>query len=285
MRIGAALLAILGLMGTAMADEPHYRPAVGTIATFRTLYTIHIGGKETVFGYIHRLTTTASSDTGFEATLTPLALLYRCPEDETENNCKQARNYPDITHDGDLIIVPIPPEISANLAKIGKVTGCDFIRVSQAFPIPGPEDAGETDKPRIGATPVFVQTNTIDCDDAAIKAFFPLGATATLSVPCKVTSERSQSRWDLIKDMSSTENATYDLTFAGRDHIAVPAGDFDVASVKYKVTPAGPNSPTIEGDWEVLESSGVVARGAVLVHLPNSTNTTHILRELIKLGS
>ena len=58
-----------------------------------------------------------------------------------------------------------------------------------------------------------------------------------------------------------------------------------VASVKYKGTPAGQASPTIEGDWEVLENIGFTARTAVLVHFPNSSNTTHLLRELIKLGS
>jgi len=276
---------MLWLTGAAMADEPRYRPAVGTSATFRTLYTTRIGGKETVFGYVYRLTTTASSDTVFEATLTPLALLYRCPEGETANNCEQARNYPDVTRDGDLISVPIPPEISASLGKVGKFTGRDFIRASQIFPIPGAEDLRETAKPRISATPVFIQTNAIDCDDAAIKPFFPLGATATLSVPCKVTSERSQSRWDLIKDMSSTENITYDLSFAGRDHIAVPAGDFAVASVNYKATLAGQTGATVEGEWAVLEDIGLIARTAVLVHFPNSSNTTHLLRELIKLGS
>jgi len=285
MRVGAALFAMLWLTATAMADEPRYRPAVGTIATFRTLYTVRIGGNETVFGQLYRLTTTASSDTTFEATLTPLALLFRCPAGETQKNCQQAPNYPDITRDGDMITVPIPPGISANLAKIGKVTGRDFIRTSQVFPIPGAENIEETAKPRIGATALFVQTNALDCADAAIKAFFPLGAMATLSVPCKVTSERSQSRWDLLKDMSSSEDATYDLSFAGRDHIAVPAGDFDVALVKYKVTPQGQAGPTIEGDWEVLENIGLTARTAVLVHLPNSTNTSHVLRELIKLGS
>jgi hypothetical protein len=285
MRLGSTLLAMIGLMGTATADEPRYHPAVGTVATFRTLYTNLIGDKERTLGYVYRLTTIASNDTVSEATLTPLALIYRCNEGQMLSTCQQAPNYPDITRDGDLIIVPIPPEISASLAKSSKDTGRDFLRGSQVFPIPGAEDIGETAKPRIGATPVFIQTSALDCDDAAIKPFFPLGATATLSVPCKVTSERSQSRWDLIKDMSSTEDVTFDLSFAGRDHIAVPAGDFAVASVKYKSTHAGQTGPTAEGDWEVLENIGLTARSSALVHWPNTSNTTHILRELIKLGS
>ena len=281
MRISAALLVMVGLMSTAMADEPRYRPAVGTIATFRTLFATRVGGKEMVSGYVYRLTTIASNDTVSEATLTPLALLYRCAEGETANNCLQVQNYPNIMRDRDLVTVPIPPEISAGFTKIGKVTMHDFLRTSQVFPVPGPEDIHKTAKPQIGATPLFIETGVLDCDEAAIKPFFPLGATVTLSVPCKYTLERSQSRSDFIRDMRLTEDVTYDLSFAGRNQIAVPAGDLAVTSIKYKDAPAG----QIKGEWALLENIGLSARSSGIVHYSNSANPTLILRELIKLGS
>jgi len=282
--MGAALLPILGLIGTAMAEEPRYHPPVGWIATYRFLSTAHIGAKETTLGHVYRLTTTQSSDTGSEATVTILAMLFGCPERETGRLCSQARDFPGATRDGDIITVPVPPEIAADLAKIGKVSGRDFVRVTQEFPILGAENMDEIAKPKIGAAPLYIQTTKIACDDAAIKPFFPLGAAATLSVPCKMTNARSQSRWAPVTNTSTTDDVTIDLSFAGRDRIRVAAGDFDVASVKYKITPAAPTGSSYEGDWQVIETTGSTARATSLVHFPDS-DTTRAIREMIKSGS
>jgi hypothetical protein len=150
--------------------------------------------------------------------------------------------------------------------------------------MPGPEDIEETDKPKIADAPLYLLGSSVECDDALTKGFFPLGVAAQFTASCKITSERSQSRVPVIKDGKSSEDITTVLSFAGRDRIAVPAGDFAVAEVRYKSTPASGNGATIEGEWAVAENLGISVRNSALVHLPNSQNTSHLTRELLKLG-
>jgi hypothetical protein len=284
MRIGAWLIAMLGFAGSAAADAPRYAPAVGTTVTFRIMFTTNFSDRQLTFGHIYKVTTTASDGVTAENSMTPLALIRHCPDSDTSTNCRQARNFPNITREGDLITIPIPPEIATGLTKIGKLTARDFVRYAQVFPFPGAQDPEETAKPQIGATPLWVQGNAVACDDAVLDTFFPLGKKATLTVSCTNTTERSQSRLSTAKDTKATEDVTMDLAFVGHDHIAVPAGDFEVASGTVKTTPKSGNGPTVEGDWAFVETLGFSARSTLLTRFPNSPNTVHVMRELIKVG-
>jgi hypothetical protein len=271
-------------LAPAAAEEPRYVPAAQTVATYRLTTVSTINGREITAAQIYRVTVTASDGSTAEATITPLALVYRCPADETSKDCRAAPHFPGASRDGDMVTIPVPQEVGANLAKLSKLTARDFLRVTQVFPMPGPEDIEEVDKPKIGDAPLYLLGSAIECDDALTKGFFPLGVAAQFSVSCKTTSERAQSRVPAIKDGKSSEDFTMALTFSGRDHIAVPAGDFAVAEVKYKSTPASGHGVFVEGEWAVAENLGISVRNSALVHLPNSQNTSHLTRELIKLG-
>lgn len=277
-------LALLALLSPAEADEPRYVPAAQTEATYRLLFTISFGGHETTLGQIYRMTVTASDGKTAEGTITPLALIYRCPGEETSKDCQQARNFPGMTRDGDMITMPVPPEIAANLGKLGKITAHDFLQATQVFPMPGPADTENVDKPSMGEKPLFLQTTSVECDESLTKGFFPLGVAAQFTVPCKTTLERSESRLPAAKDGKFSEEMKMALSFAGREHIAVPAGDFAVAEVKYKSAPVSGNATSAEGEWAIAENLGISVRNSVLVHFPNSQNTTHLTRELLKLG-
>ena len=282
MIVGA--LALSAGLSPAAAEDPRYVPAAQTEATYRLTTVITIDGRETTAAQIYRVTVTASDGITAEGTITPLALVYRCPADETSKDCRAAPHFPGASRDGDMITIPVPPEIGANLAKLSKITAHDFIRYAQVFPMPGPEDLDEVDKPKISDTPLYLLGSAVECDDALTKGFFPLGVAAEFSVLCKTTSERAQSRVPAIKDGKSSGDLTMALSFAGRDHIAVPAGDFAVAEVKYQSTPASGHGAFVEGEWAVAENLGISVRNSALVHLPNSQNTSHLTRELLKLG-
>lgn len=279
-----ALALSAGLMPAA-AEEPRYVPAAGTAATYRLTTVMTVNGREMTAAQIYRVTITASDGVTAEGTITPLALVYRCPADETSKDCRAAPHFPGATRDGDVVTIPVPAEIGAKLAKLSKFTAHDFLRVTQAFPMPGPEDIEEIDKPKIADAPLYILGSAVECDDALTKGFFPLGVAAQFSVSCKTTSERAQSRVPAIKDGKSSEDFTMALSFAGHDRIAVPAGDFAVAEVKYKSTSApGGHGVFVEGEWAVAENLGISVRNSALVHLPNSQNTSHLTRELIKLA-
>src|SRR5690242_19224664 len=98
MRLEALLAAMVGAMvvvGSAAAEQPRYLPAVGTTVTYRLMVTLNLGDREAVVGQVYRLTTTASDGTTAQSTLTPLALIWRCPDTDTSKDCQQARNFPD----------------------------------------------------------------------------------------------------------------------------------------------------------------------------------------------
>jgi hypothetical protein len=278
-----ALAALVGLGSPAAADNLHYLPAAGTSVTFRLLITVGSGSSERTAGNIYRVTTTASDGTVAENTLTPLALVWRCPDGDASIGCDQARKLPNPSREGDLITVQLPAEVSSALGKIGKLTVRDVFRFSQVFPIPGLLDASETAKPQIGTTPLVVQSTALDCDEAALKSFFPFGAIARLTVPCKFTAETSQSRVAGIKDGRTTSDLKYDLSFAGHEQVAVPAGSYEVAVIKFKSMPASGDGPVTEGVWEFAQTLGFTAKYSSLTHAPNSTTTTRIVRELIKV--
>src|SRR5215813_14433377 len=105
MRTWMVLAAIVALTGSAAADNPHYLPATGTTVTFRLLVTVNSGGSERTMGQVYRVTTTASDGTIAENTLTPLALVWRCPEGDTSSICEQAQRLPNFRRDGELITV------------------------------------------------------------------------------------------------------------------------------------------------------------------------------------
>ena len=282
MRTWMALAAIVGLSGTAAAQNSHYLPPAGTTVTFRLLVTVNSGGSEHTAGPVYRVTTTASDGTIAENTVTPLALVWRCPDGDTSAGCEQAQHLPNSRREGDLITVPLPADVSSALGKIGKLTVRDVFRYSQVFPVPGLLDVSEIAKPQIGATPLVIQSTALDCDESALKPFFPFGAVAKLTIPCKFTVETSQSRVPGIKDGRSTSDLKYELSFAGHEQVAVPAGSYEVAVIKFKSTHASGDGPVTEGVWEFAQTLGFTAKFSSVTHAPNSTTTTRIVRELIK---
>ena len=85
-----------------------------------------------------------------------------------------------------------------------------------------------------------------------------------------------------IAQGKTTSDVKYELAFAGHEHIAVPAGSYEVAVIKFKSMPASGDGAVTEGEWAFAQSLGFTAKYSSLTHAPNSTITTRIVRELIK---
>ncbi|MBV8410348.1 MAG: hypothetical protein JOY64_22165 [Alphaproteobacteria bacterium] len=289
MRFGTTLAVLAAstmagpLVGPAAADSPRYRPVPATSFTYRLMVTVSMGSGEHTAGQIYRVTTAASDAATIAGTVTPLALVWLCPQADTSITCKQAQLLPDSRREDDLVIAPMPADVSAALGKIGRMTVRDLLHVTQVYPFPGLKDASETVKPQIAATPVSVQTTALDCDEAAMKSFFPLGAVAQATVPCKMTVEVAQSRLGPLKDGKQSHDVSYDLSFAGHERRTVPAGTYDVALIKFKSTGSPSDAAVTEGEWLFIESLGVSAKYSAITRLPNSSNSTYFERELIKV--
>src|SRR5262249_29733100 len=155
--IGLALATMLASIGTAAGDEPRYLPPAGMTATYRVLVTVRTSGQEHTQGQIYRVKITSNDGTMAQGTLTPLAVVVQCPENDTSGGCKQARLLPNAHREGDLLTAPLPEEVSGALGKIGKMTIRDLLHVTQVVPFPGPKETGDTDKPQFGTEPISVQ--------------------------------------------------------------------------------------------------------------------------------
>src|SRR5262245_48717265 len=90
-------------LSAAAAEEPRYVPAAQTEATYRLVTEVTINGRQTTVGQIYRVTVTASDGVAAEGTMTPLALLFRCPADATSKDCRQAPHFPGASRDGDMV--------------------------------------------------------------------------------------------------------------------------------------------------------------------------------------
>jgi hypothetical protein len=283
MRVLAAVAWLLALIGSAAADEPRYAPAAGTKLTYRVVSSSTLpSGEALTFGDIHRLAITASDGRAADGAVTPLAILRGCPDSQTSKDCRQARNFPDIAREGDVIIVPVPDAIGAEIAKVAKAHTREIFEVSQTVPIMGARDIEEVDKPEIGATPLFLINAGMACDETLLDGFFPLGKTEQVAVPCTSTIERAQSRLPMAKDFKNTTGVTYHLNFAGRHHISIPAGEFESATIKFKID-GGDKGPTVDGQIEIIEELGVSARSTTTIQPPNSTSVTKTERVMVKV--
>jgi hypothetical protein len=94
MRIAVMLVVLAALGSPAAADSPRYRPAPGTNFTYRLMVTVNSGGQERTVGQVYRVKTSASDGATIDGTLTPLALVWLCPEADTSIACKQAQLLP-----------------------------------------------------------------------------------------------------------------------------------------------------------------------------------------------
>ena len=96
-------------------------------------------GHEQTQGHIYRVKITSNDGAIAKGTLTPLAVVWQCPDSDTSTICKQARLFPDARREGDLLTTSLPEDISSELGKIGKMAIRDLLHVTQVFPFPGPQ--------------------------------------------------------------------------------------------------------------------------------------------------
>ncbi len=287
MRWLMSLAAMLALADAAVADEPRYAPAVGTVITERVLTTAAATGRTT--GMIYRVTTTEGDGTygvlpgTFSVgRITPLANLIRCPAADTSKDCRQARNFPGATSDGDMVTIPIPPAIAAEAAKTALTVNRYLFEGMLAMVFLDAKDLDEIEHPEIGAEPLYVFSTARQCDLEALASFFPLGRMPSATVRCRVEIGRERNRVPGAKDTLAQHDALHQLTFAGRSRKATPAGEREVALITYTVA-GSEGSPPAEGSIEIIEDLGIASR-----HLVNTGPPDHPLgtglREVLKIG-
>jgi hypothetical protein len=254
------VLALLAAAGAARADDAYTLPAVGAQLTYRLISTTKLADQTITTGQVYTYTITAVSGATSEGTIRPVALIYGCAEGDTRKDCVIASKMAGAKRDGDMITLPIPDDIAAALTKESNYKGRYFLVEDRVFPMPGPKNIDDTDKPEFGDTPLFILGNQLKCDYASLPSFFPLGKTPELSLTCRNIFSRTHTRVAGQTDQTAEEPIAMKLSFSGEDKVTLPSGNWDVRKVAIKYVPDDPKHPSAEGLSDVAVKLGLTVR-------------------------
>jgi len=258
MRLFLGLLLMLAAASTAAADD-RFVPAAGTTLTFRLMTVTKSADRTVTVGQIYNYVIASSDGAIAEGTIKPLALIYGCGGHETERDCAAALKAPGAKQEGDLVTVPVPPDIADELTKLSALKFHYFIIQERKIAMPGTKDP-KADAGEFGHDLVFVLSVGMECDGATLKGFLPFGRTAMLTVPCKQTISRTPGPGTPLSPFQSTHDVAMELTDKGSGHVTVPAGDFDVRRLTLKESASTPTQTDIDGTIDFSTKLGVAVK-------------------------
>jgi len=259
MRLLLGLLILLASAAGADAAEDRFVPAAGATLTFKLITVTKSPDRTVTVGQIYSYVIASSDGVTAEGTIKPLALIYGCGGHETERDCAAALKAPGAKRDGDLITVPVPPDIADDLAKLSALKFHYFTIEQRKIAMPGTKDP-KADAGEFGRDPVFVLSVGMECDGAALKGFLPFGHVGTLTVPCKQTISRMPGPGTPLSPFQSTHDVAMELTDQGSGHVTVPAGDFEVRKLTLRETTSAPAQADVGGVIDFSTKLGIAVK-------------------------
>jgi hypothetical protein len=280
MRLLAAAAGLLAAAGMAQADEAYRLPAVGAEMTYRMVSTPRQAGTGITFGQVYTYIVTGADGATLEGTTKPVAMIYGCPNGSVTITCQQATANPGSQRDGNLVTVPVPSDIGDALAKQSAFKIEHFFLAMRKFPVPGPKKTDDPKDASFATEPMFVLTNTLDCDFTKLADFLPFGKTANLTLSCRTKVDRAGSRIGSL-GTPTDEPISLELSYGGTARRSLPSGDWDVQKVANKVVPEGKSDPVAEAEMEVADKIGVTVRTYTAITNPTTHAVTDNISELI----
>jgi hypothetical protein len=283
MRGLAAATALLAA-AAAHADDVRNVPAVGTTLTYRMVSTSRLQTTTVTVGQIYTYVVTASDGVTAEGIIKPVAMIYGCPQGDTRKECVEASKAPNMRREGDLIVIPIPADITENLAKQSRFRYRSFVLEQRKAAIPGPKNPDAPDASEIGPNPAFVLTNSMECDRTALQAFVPLGVMMKTSLPCKMTMTRTPGADSKVPAANASDAVTMEVSLGDIGRITVPSGTWDVRKLTIKVVPSDAKHPGFEGDTEFALKLGIGVKTHIVSNNPAGAAVVQSDSELIAVS-
>jgi hypothetical protein len=266
MRAAACAAVLVTAAGAAQAEEAYPLPPVGAQMTFRLVTTTKFNDKPPVVtGQVYTYTVTAVDGARSKGTIRPTALLFDCAAAAADKECQQALKMPDARREGGMLVIPVPDAVADKLAQEGGFKMQYFLVEERNFPMPALEDPDDLGSAAIGDTPGFIATTSFKCDDTTFKAFFPIGSTPQVTLPCHSVATRSHSRVKNLPDMSHDEPLSAELTYLGTGKLNLPSGEWEVQKIGLKFTPTDVTQPPSEGQYDVSTKLGMIVRVHALI--------------------
>jgi hypothetical protein len=278
--LGAAC-AVAMVLPPARADEGYKPPPVGAQMTYRMISTTKSGDQSITTGQVYTYTITAVDGARSEGTIRPVALIYGCAADDKRPDCIVASRIAGAKRDGELLTVPVPDAVADNLAKQSRYAGRYFIVAERTFPMPGPKNPDDLENAEIGDTPIFLMSTRLDCDDAPLKEFFPLGKTPKVTLNCQNGVSRSRSRIAGVGDVARDEQMAMELTALGSDKQKLPSGEWDVQKIGVRFIPADEPNTHFDGEYDIALDVGMPVRTHTVVTNDKMKLRTEIDSQLI----
>jgi hypothetical protein len=278
MRVLCFALPLLAIVATAKADDARLVPAAGAKLTYRLIATTTTNaGKTSVSGQIYTYSFTSSDGVVAEATIRLDAMLFDCQGRDDEPFCARILKAPGARADGHLVLVPVPDNLSENLAKATDFKVRYFIvekRVSSLPAVSGADDA------LFIAEDPLVTTNVMDCDEEALSSLPPKGDAQHATLSCRTSFARSG--WAALGRMpaTSTDATKLDVVDFGMSPIALPSGTWDTRRLKLNLVSKS-GAQNMEGETRFSEKLGVAVKTRWTFAPPSGDSMTEFDSELI----
>jgi hypothetical protein len=252
-------LSVLPLLASvaAQADESRVAPMVGEKVTYRLVNTTtNSAGKTNTVGQVYSYTFTSSDGSVAEAAIKLEAMLFDCKGRDEDPLCGRVLRAPGAREDGGLILVPIPDDISASLAKDTDLKVRYFIVEKRVMSLPTVGGAGDT---FLSADDPLVLTNVMDCDEDALKTLPPKGDSQHATFACRTSFSRAG--WSNLgqKPATSTDAVKLDVVDFGVSSITVPSGTWDARRLKMSIV-SNTGAQTVDGETRFSEKLGVAVK-------------------------
>ena len=272
---------LLAVIGRAQADDTRVVPAVGTTLTYRMLAISTMEGRSSRFGQIYTHVVTSSDGATAAGFIKPLAMIWGCPASDATNPCVTARKSPKARQEGDLVVVPVPAEISDSLAKQSAFKVHYFITELRKFAFPGTKDPDNPDERAMGPEPAYVLTNTMECDSTELQRFLPLGKTPQITLACKATLVRVPGAGSHVSPLEKNDAVSVEISDQGVGQITLPSGKWEARKFAIKVVPADSSRGGAQSEVQFSTKLGVPIKTHSIISNLSSHTVTETDSELI----
>ena len=282
MRLFVVAVVLVAAAGAARADDARIVPSIGAKLTYRMVSTTKTPTRTTSAGGVYTYIVTASDGTHAEGIIKPEAMIIHC--DGGAAGCGSLSEVPNAHFDGELLTVPIAGDIGDALAKQSAFKYSDFIQTLRKFPVPGPRDPKNGTLADVGPEPIFVLTNTFQCDLSGLPAFLPFGKAPHVALPCETLFERTASRDGRLPAQTIRNKVSLDISYTGNGWVTLPSGNWQVHKLAVKMVPADSSNTATEGENLFSTQLGALVKLHAVATTPSAHSTTEISTDLISVA-
>lgn len=265
----------------AYANDVRTVPAAGVSLTYRVLSSMKVGDAIVTTGQVYTYIVTASDGALAEGKIKLGASIYGCVPSNVMKDCAKARKAANARQEGDLVVVPVPPDLVDRLAEQSSFRFRHFMPEMRRVAWPVPRSVEDPDDTAFSPEPGFITTNAIICPETELKRFLPIGAVPAMALWCRVAVAHTAWPAGHLTAIDRENDEKLKLSYQGKDQITLPSGTWNVQNLSYKYDSSEKDRPA-ETEIAFSERLGVGVKSHVR-YLPAGGSAIDLVSELISV--